>query len=216
MNRPASGRDTLALAGDTRRTGELAEPISKPGSRPADPQAFPFPPGALDDFTVRLTLTIGQCRSLHQPLSLVMLGVAAASSQDAEQGRMIERLLEAACRGAEDASQCAPAGPGRRVLVLPARDRQEAVTIARGAVERLKQRIEPLCRSSQLPACQVAAGVASAASPAKNFQAQRLLAVLRRGADRRRGQESGSDLTGAASRDPPIGTAAYTVGGHLL
>jgi hypothetical protein len=66
------------------------------------------------------------------------------------------------------------------VLVLPARDRQEAVATARTAAERLRQLLEPMCRSKQLPACTVAVGVASVAAPAKNFHAPRLLETAER------------------------------------
>jgi HD-like signal output (HDOD) protein len=177
MNRPASGRETVDLAAETRRAAEpAAEPVSK-APRKAEPSPpLPFPAGAYDEFTVRLTLSIGQCRSLHQPLSMVLVGLGAVEAQDPEQAKVIERLLDAACRGVEGASQTAPVGGGgRRVLVLPGRDRQEAVAAARGAVDRLRQLVEPLTRSGQLPTCLAGAGVASVASPAKNFQPQRLL-----------------------------------------
>jgi hypothetical protein len=65
--------------------------------------------------------------------------------------------------------------PGRRVLVLPCHERLEAVRIARGVVDQLKQLMEAPSRMNQLPPCLVAAGVASVTAPAKNFQAQRLL-----------------------------------------
>jgi hypothetical protein len=180
MNRPASARETTGAAVETRRAVEIAEPAGKQPPRHVEPQKFPFP-GDYDDFTVRLTLSIGQCRSLHQPLSMVLVGAGAVHAQDPEQARAIERLLDAACRGVEGASQTEPVGGGgRRVLVLPGRDRQEAVASARTVVDRLRQLVEPLMRSGQLPTCLVAAGVASVASPAKNFQAQRLLETAER------------------------------------
>jgi hypothetical protein len=182
MNRPASGRETVSQAATTQRAGEPAtEPVTKP-SRSTEPSPqLPFPTGNYDEFTVRLTLSIGQCRSLHQPLSMVLVGLGAVEALDPDQAKVIERLLDAACRGVEGASQTAPVGAGgRRVLVLPGRDRQEAVAAARTMVDRLRQLVEPLTRSGQLPTCLAAAGVASVASPAKNFQAQRLLETAER------------------------------------
>jgi HD-like signal output (HDOD) protein len=183
MTRPASSRETLGAATPTQRAGESpVEPAAKTAPRSVEPTPrLPFPVGDYDEFTVRLTLTIGQCRSLHQPLSMVQVGVGAVEAQDPDQAKTIERFLDAACRGVEGASQTAPVGGGgRRVLVLPGRDRQEAVVAARAVIDRLKQLVDPLTRSGQLPTCLIAAGVASVASPAKNFQAQRLLETAER------------------------------------
>ena len=58
-----------------------------------------------DEFTVLLTLSVGQCRSMHQPLSVVLVGVGGSQPADAEQGRVVERLLDAACRNLDGGSR---------------------------------------------------------------------------------------------------------------
>lgn len=177
MNRPASSKETT-MAGTDNRHAVAATPLPLAElSKPADasPQ-FCLAVGERDEFAVQLVLAVGQCRSLHQPLSLALVGVSAAASLDGDQQRLVERMLDAACRS-DDATPTPAAvrGAGRRVLLLPCQERLDAVRIARGVLDRLRQLIDPVSRSGQLPACQTAAGVASVTAPAKNFQAQRLL-----------------------------------------
>ena len=61
------------------------------------------------------------------------------------------------------------------MMLLPGRDRHEAVTAARHAVEEVRALVDPYLRSEQLPPVAIGAGVASAATPAKNFRAVSLL-----------------------------------------
>jgi PleD family two-component response regulator len=64
--------------------------------------------------------------------------------------------------------------------LLPGRDRHEAVRAARHAVDELRESLGPLMRSEQLPVVAIGAGVASAATPAKNFRAVSLLETAER------------------------------------
>lgn len=177
MNLPAPRASQPAVAERPPEPVEVVSPSEAPSSTPSEPAPeFRLALGDRDEFAVQLMLAVGQCRSLFQPLSLALVGVSGTATLDADQQRLIERMLDAACR-TSDAMHTPPAarGTGRRVLLLPCLDRLEAVRIARGVLERLRQLIEPAARSGQLPARQVAAGVASVTAPAKNFQAQRLL-----------------------------------------
>jgi hypothetical protein len=123
-----------------------------------------------------LTLALGECRAARQPLSVVSVAVQPTESLPPEQLRTLDRVVEAACRGlATHGEPTATPEQGRRFIVLPGRDRQDAIAAARGAVERLQQLIGQLHRAGQLGPCIAAAGVASVAEPAKNFQGERLV-----------------------------------------
>lgn len=152
---------------------ELAPLAASPGSEMADLERR--------ELDVRLTLAVGQARSMRQPLSVVVLAVSSPTPLAADQAHTVDRMLEAACRGA-DAGRDAVTAPSaaRRVLVLAGRDRYEAVGTARKLVERLQQLAEPLERAGQLAACVVGAGVASVVEPPKNFHASRLLETAQR------------------------------------
>ncbi|HYO24230.1 MAG TPA: HDOD domain-containing protein [Lacipirellulaceae bacterium] len=178
LNQPAPAEPPApAPAQSPRRSWtreELPPPVSPSG--PSATASLPFNHNHLADFEVQLTLALGQCRAERQPLSVVMAEVHPSEPLTAEQAKILERVLEAACRGGavQGALASAPS-PGRRVLVLVGRDRQEAVAAARGIVERLLHMTGPLSRGGQLAPCVAAAGVASIAEPAKNFQGARLL-----------------------------------------
>jgi HD-like signal output (HDOD) protein len=144
-------------------------------------KSLPLHESHLAEFDVRLTLALGQCRASRQPLSVVMVGVQSHSPLPPEQSRTLDRIVEAACRAAMIAGDpIATPGDARRVVVLAARDRQEAIATARGIVERMLQLIGPLHRAEQLAPCVAAAGVASVAEPAKNFRCERLLETAER------------------------------------
>jgi HD-like signal output (HDOD) protein len=196
-------------AGALRIASELREAVERflrhrPAVRkPVDPSAEATPPiddvdasiaplrpdvnwqfngPARDDFRIRLTLEAGQCRSARQPLSVVVLSVGRRQELLALEMQMIDRLLDAACRDAcTGRARVEAFGEGRRVIVMPGRDRGEAVTAARAAVEHLRKLIAPLDRAGRLPACTPAAGVASVVeTPARNFEVQRLLDTAER------------------------------------
>lgn len=144
-------------------------------------QPLSFNQSQLSELEARLTMTLGECRAQRQALSLVMVGVQPAEPLPPDQVRTLDRVLEAACRGfSASGAHVANHGEGRRIVILSGRDRQEAVTAARVVVERLQQLTGPLNRGGQLAPCAAAAGVASVAEPAKNFQGQRLLETAER------------------------------------
>lgn len=130
---------------------------------------------AADDFETRLTIEVGRCRSLRRPIGLAIIEVQPSELLDSTQADLIERLLDRACKRAEGAKAIERIGIRRRVLLLPGRDRHEAVSSARQAIDEVRGLLDPFVRSEQLPPLATGAGVASAATPAKNFRAVSLL-----------------------------------------
>jgi HD-like signal output (HDOD) protein len=111
-------------------------------------QSTPWGHNELAEFDVRLTYALGECRSRRIPLSVVFVGINPLEPLDPEQERTVERVLSAACTVATKNGEAyvAPAG-ARRAIVLAGRDRQEAIAVARGIVERMLQLIVPLSRA---------------------------------------------------------------------
>jgi hypothetical protein len=130
---------------------------------------------ATSDLEARLTLEVGRCRSLRRPIGLAVIEVQPTELLDLTQAELIERLLNRACQRAEGTAAIEPLGPLRRMMLLPGRDRHEAVTAARHTVEEVRALVDPYLQSEQLPAVAIGAGVASAGTPAKNFRAVSLL-----------------------------------------
>lgn len=128
-----------------------------------------------NDLETRLTLEVGRCRSLRRPIGLAVIEVQPTELLDAPQAELIERLLSRACKRAEGTAALESVGSLRRIILLPGRDRHEAVTAVRHAVEEVRALVDPYLRSEQLPPLSIGAGVASAATPAKNFRAASLL-----------------------------------------
>ena len=140
-------------------------------SLPADPPSLSGAGG----LETKLTLEVGRCRSLRRPIGLAVIEVQPTESLDLLQGELIERLLDRACQCVESAPAFESFGSRRRIMFLPGRDRHEAVSAARQAVDDVRAALGPFLRSEQLPAMAVGAGVASAITPAKNFRAISLL-----------------------------------------
>ena len=130
---------------------------------------------AVDDLETRLTIEVGRCRSLRRPIGVAIVEVQLTELLDATQADLIERLLDRACKRAEGAKAIERLGVRRRLLLLPGRDRHEAVISARQAVDEVRGLLDPFVRAEQLPPLATGAGVASAATPAKNFRAVSLL-----------------------------------------
>ena len=130
---------------------------------------------AASDLETRLTLEVGRCRSLRRPIGLAVIEVQPTELLDSTQAELIERLLDRACKRVDGSVAIEQLGTRRRMLLLPGRDRHEAVAAARHAVDEVRALLDPFIRSEQLPPVALGAGVASAATPAKNFRAVSLL-----------------------------------------
>jgi HD-like signal output (HDOD) protein len=182
----------VAMSGNGSAPTDAARSVREVWSREELPAAAPGAPTSrgpsasrghneLAEFDVRLTYALGECRSRRIPLSVVVVGINPLEPLDAEQARTIERVISAACTAATKNGEpyVAPA-EARRAIVLAGRDRQEAIVVGRGIVERMLQLIVPLSRAKQLAACVPAAGVASIAEPPKNFESRKLFETAER------------------------------------
>lgn len=183
LEQPSPAPPPAALAG---ASSEAARSVRETWTRdevmpgPA-PKPLLFNQNHLEEFDVRLTLALGECRASRQPLSVVVVAIHAPAPLPAEQARTVDRVLEAACRGlTANGEPAATPAEGRRLVVLSGRDRQESITLARGVIDRLLQMIGPLHRAGQLAHCVAAAGVATIAEPPKNFRGTRLIETAER------------------------------------
>jgi len=133
------------------------------------------------DLSRTLTLTVGQCRSKRQPISLVLLGAVGGSAQEARGQQVIRQLFDAATLIDEVADLVVlKPSPCRSALLLPNFDRQEAVRIAQQVIDRLQTMTERLEASGTALDCLMGAGVASVTLPPKNFPPQDLLETAQR------------------------------------
>jgi hypothetical protein len=140
------------------------------------------PLGEQDDLAIRLTLAVGRCRSLRQPLNLALVAIEPANDYTTADQMRMERLLEATCQEFVDGHCESIERPGelRRVLLLTNRERMAAVGVARQVVERLRRSAAKMQHAGLMEACVMAAGVASVATPAKNFRPLSLLETAER------------------------------------
>jgi HD-like signal output (HDOD) protein len=134
-----------------------------------------------DDLSIRLTIAVGRCRSIRQPLGLVLLAAEPAEAYTAGQQEHAARLMDAACRDlGPRAETLARPGDSRRLLIISGQERFEAVELARKAVERVRSLSAQMHLAGMLPAAVAAAGVAWVATPAKNFRPMSLLETAER------------------------------------
>jgi hypothetical protein len=169
---PAPSTEPGRSVRETWSRDELPANLSRP---------LPYNQSHLGDFDIRLTLSLGECRSTRQPLSVIIVAAQPTEPLPADQLRTRERVLEAAIRSvATNGEPTAAPAEGRRIVALPGRDRQDAIAAARAVIERVQQLAGPLQRAGQLAPCIAAAGVATVAEPAKNFRGERLLETAER------------------------------------
>jgi HD-like signal output (HDOD) protein len=176
----AAAPSRLSEVRSVRETWTREEIMPAAATAAATGSALPFNQNHFAEFDVRLTLALGECRASRQPLSIVAAAIQPTEPLPPEQARTLDRVLEAACRGASAGQHMATPADGRRVLVLAGRDRQEAIAVARALLDRVLQLIGPLNRAGQLAACIAAAGVATVSEPPKNFRGERLLETAER------------------------------------
>jgi HD-like signal output (HDOD) protein len=156
-------------------------PAATPGAPACRGQSAPWGNNELAEFEVRLTYALGDCRARRIPLSIVFVGINPLEPLDAEQSRTVERVVSAACSAAtKNGEPYVATADAQRAIVLIGRDRQEAIAVARGIVDRMLQLIVPLSRAKQLAACVPAAGVASITEPPKNFESRKLFETAER------------------------------------
>ncbi|MEM8944251.1 MAG: HDOD domain-containing protein [Planctomycetota bacterium] len=133
------------------------------------------------DFTTQLTLMIGHCRSRRQPVSLIVLELGGESANDAQGRPMLAQVLELASRTINVPDMiCETSNACRRVFVLPARDRHEAVQLSEETLSRIERMVRRLEEQGTRLEFVSSAGVASVALPPKNFPPQDLLETAER------------------------------------
>jgi hypothetical protein len=134
-----------------------------------------------DDLFIQLTLAVGRCRASRQSLGVVLLAAEGVAELTPMHADHLQRVMKTTCRDL-DAHTDAIERPGqsRLLLIVPARERMEAVAHARSLVEQLRRAIAQLHQAGLLPACVAAAGVAWVATPAKNFRPMSLMETAER------------------------------------
>jgi len=149
---------------------------------PVDAALVPMKPNFLN----KLTLAVGQCRSLRQPLSILLLEVNAEPN-DAYHEQVISQVLETVSRdSAAEGVLVEVVSPNRRALVLAGNDRQEAIRHAKAIFRTLEEVFQELATTGIPGEFSASAGIATVSLPVKNFPpidlietAQRCLAAAR-------------------------------------
>ncbi len=133
-----------------------------------------------ESFLRRLTFLVGDCRSKRQAVSVVLLGCRSDTSTSATEDQSgVDRLLDAMCHRDDVADKVVRSvGPGRRSLILPGFDKQQAVYYTQTLIEKMQSLLD--CFREQDRDIILHAGVASVILPAKNFPPQDLLTAAQR------------------------------------
>jgi len=126
--------------------------------------------GVLDELGSQLTLAVGQCRSLRQPISVVLFEARCNGQSGAAPNRLLADALEQVCR--ESPEELVPHqvfAASRGALILPDCDRREAIDRAHEVLKLVDEAQTPASGATESGQWTVNAGVASAAAIAKNF-----------------------------------------------
>ncbi len=172
--------ETTPTAATLRYDGPLQKPSQQPVQQTASGQSGEAPSAkpqaAMQDFTNRLTLTVGECRARRRGLSVILLEARRGDLGNAGAEEFISHALDAVC-GSVDHADCffENLATARRVLVLPDCERREAVTLARAMLAQLRSFVEKQNETSETIPWNFCAGVASVSIPTKNFLPASLL-----------------------------------------
>ncbi len=160
---------------DSRHEEEIDDSKSLASVGMATGEESPLGSGGLAS---RLTLAVGQCRSMRQPLSVVLLGVSTENSASEQEEQLISQTLDIASSKMKSEGFVVDAvGPYRRAMVLPGWERQEAVRYAQLTIKEVETALSQLELSVE---CVADAGVATVALPLKNFSPPKLLETASR------------------------------------
>lgn len=156
---------------------EVADPASGPIAT-ADEAPVPNQLAFGNSFLERLTLAVGGCRSMREPLSLLIVEVRVLGRSSDQSEAAIDQLLGRVCRQPDwESTAVEPLGPLRRAMILPNQERLDAARTATALVEQIH---ETLARLSKETKAIASAGVASVSLPPKNFLPQSLLETATR------------------------------------
>lgn len=133
-----------------------------------------------DQFGNWITMIAATCRSRRQALSVVIIDLSENEAA-ADLRSVMSQLLDNACHDEVPENNLIEVNsPTRRTLILPAFDRQQAVSVTQGVVRHVEA---ALARSSTLDnpiKGIVSAGVASVTLPSKSFRPIELLHTAER------------------------------------
>jgi HD-like signal output (HDOD) protein/GGDEF domain-containing protein len=168
----------------------------RPRVEPAPPEPTPVVPaegpnlllevsqrlGSLGTLANRLVAALAECRQSHAALSLLLIEVDRFPAVNHSAGPIIvEQVLHDVlrlCRACDlPGASCAPLGPACLGLVLPGCDRGEAVEQADNLLAGFRMSGRPETQDLELT---ISIGVATAASPPKNFRVDDLIESAKR------------------------------------
>ena len=135
-------------------------------------------PHAINSLDSKLTLAVGHCRSLRQPLSLLLLEFVAAKQLTDTHEQMVEQLLTAACQSVENPEVVLDdTTTYHRKLILPGCDRHLANQQAQNVLDSLAAALSKIELSTEFS---LDAGIATVSLPSKNFPPNYLLETAQR------------------------------------
>ncbi len=153
---PPQNQELLRYAQSLREAAEVfaaggggaassATPAAATGLAPADPVSMglgAMTPGAagpvFEDLQSQLTLVVGRCRSLRQPVSVLVCETRLAADGD-RLGVLLSQLLAQVCKRTQHPGvQIHKLASGRDVVILPDCDRKEAVLLAGETASKLR------------------------------------------------------------------------------
>ncbi len=170
LHSPTVVRDESESLEENEETAELGSQSSLPVAKPDARQM----PKGFHGLTAQLTLAVGQCRSMRQPLSVVLLEVETETEPSKRDEPLISHVLDVACHGIDcEGLSVEVLTPCRRAIVLPGCERQEAVRHSQTTIEVVETALAGLKGVAD-------AGVASVALPSKNFPPLSLLETAER------------------------------------
>jgi HD-like signal output (HDOD) protein len=130
-----------------------------------------------------ITMIAATCRSRRQALSVVIIDLSETEVTEnaADTQLLLSQLLEEACRDEVPENNLIEVNSRfRRTLILPAFDRQQAVTVAHDVVRHIESAVASHSNPDKPIKGIVSAGVASVTLPSKSFRPIELLHTAER------------------------------------
>lgn len=169
--RGGASSELVKAAGRVREALDIARPMPAVRELP-----LPCPKGGkAGDYLRELTLAVGGCRAVRQPLSVAYLAVEAEAPFCPAATEAVEQVLRVVCRRIDvEAAEVYPIDATRRLIVLPGCERHEAVAVVAAVLAHSRTLLSSLRHKGKLPESIPSAGVASVVLPPKNFSPQAL------------------------------------------
>jgi GGDEF domain-containing protein len=137
--------------------------------------------GGGGDIHSRLAMAAAACRQARMPLSLVLVALEAAPEASAEEISRLRDAVALACQELDHPSKiCLTHGPGQFAIILPQRDRQEAVSLANSLMESVRSHSPAAHGSDARRRPSVSVGLAGIPIVPRNFPVADLLDAAHR------------------------------------